>query len=131
MENKDKKKVHSITGQKIYNPIFYSNGELDLDAFGSLAFVHGEDWALRIAVEQTDNPWPCGAVLIKGCERCAGYGQPGWIIPNIKHLQWEKCDCWSEDKEHWPYCIKCNYFTTANTSGICHKCLVSERTGEK
>jgi hypothetical protein len=85
--------------------------------------VHGMEWALRLAIGETSQPEPKGIVLLKGCNRCAGYGMPGWMILGINDLRWEKCSCWSENKEHWPFCKKCGEYTTANTSGICNFCL--------
>ncbi len=110
--------------------IFNDDGTVDLNWFYQKCGQHGKGWALRIAISETKEPEPHGVVLMRGCDKCAGYGMPGWIIPSIHNLKWAKCDCWSEDKEHWPFCKVCNHFTTTNTSGICHQCLDSKRKSE-
>ena len=106
--------------------LLQADGKIDPVLFETQRAIHGLRLALRLAIEETDNREPNGVILRKGCPNCAGYGNPGWIIPSQHNIVWEKCGCWAEDKPHLPYCIKCGKITTANTSGMCNRCLVND-----
>ena len=94
--------------------ILNTNGKVDPIQFRNLEWIYGAKWALSLAIEETANPEPNDVVLWRGCKKCAGFGMPGWIIVSQDNLQWEKCECWSKEKDHLPYCNNNCGRTTAN-----------------
>jgi hypothetical protein len=49
----------------------------------------GRPWADRVTCEAKHGV-PPGPLKARGCEQCAGYGVPGWVV---EQGNWKKCEC--------------------------------------
>lgn len=61
-------------------------------SYETMVRVYGKGWADRCRIEESGIPKP-KLTQERGCEKCCGYGWPGWIVNNLK---WEKCSCWKD-----------------------------------
>ena len=100
------------------------DGHVDMAAFRDRARISGEAWAARQVMNAYGHDAPKGPIMWHGCAACGGYGQPGWYVKQSSWT-WEKCKCHDPTRSCLPMCSVCGEYATANTCGVCSRCLDS------